>query len=285
MKITQNLKVPVNCKKFDGINKSQNYCLKLKTKSNLVKTFTLYAIVFSFAFYALSSKARAQSVTPQASLTPKPTSTITTTPSVTKTASPSAIPTNVEDEKVKEIRDAIKEKVNEIKEKIEKKAFVGTISQITDSTLTINNFRGKERVRLTEETTIIGANKKEIKSKELAVDDKIIAMGSLSDNEILEAKRVVVIPAPTKPIPKRKLVMGILSEVDSKNSSFTLTPLKDQDKSIQLKVDKATLFSSLKDAKAKLAVKDLKDGQKVFVFYPETTDNKTPIVKSIFVLQ
>jgi len=203
---------------------------------------------------------------------------------VSPTASPSAQPTTAESEKTKEIRDAIKEKVNEIKEKIEKRAYVGTISQITDSTFTLDNFRGKQRVRLTEETTIIGADKKEIKSKDLAVDNKVIAMGTLGDNEILEAKRVVV-TVPPKTVPAKRLVFaGQITKVDSKSSLLTLADFKNSETTLVIKVEAATgLYAALQKANPKF--KDLAEGQKVVVVYREPAEGKTPIAKTLFLLQ
>lgn len=225
-----------------------------------MRTIALYAIVLSFAFCLSSLPAMAISPTPTVAV-----------------ASPSATPTSTEDEKVKEIRDAIKEKVNEIKEKIEKKAYVGIISQITDSTLMITNFRGKQRVRILEETTIIGANKKEIKSKDLAVEDKIISLGTIAENEILEAKRIIVVPPPKSPPAKRIVLAGTIGAVDLKKSTITVA-------STELKLDKDSSLVSVTDTKASLKLKDLSTEKKVIVVYLEVATGKTPIVKTLFVL-
>lgn len=190
------------------------------------------------------------------------------------------------DEKIQEIRDAIKEKVSEIKEKIEKKAFVGTISQITDSTVTINNFRGKQRVRLLEQTVIIGTNKKEIKAADLAVEDKIIAMGALSENEILEAKRVVVIPPP-KTIPSPKITFyGKISEINSKNSLIIVCSIKNLDNAQELKIDQNTLILPILPPKSteKLKFKDLKENQKVIAIFLQAGEGKTPLAKTLFII-
>jgi hypothetical protein len=202
---------------------------------------------------------------------------------ISPTASPSAQPTTTEDEKVKEIRDAIKEKVNEIKEKIEKRAYVGTINQITDSTFSVDNFRGKQRVRLTEETTIVGLNKKEIKPKELALEDKVIAMGTLGDNEILEAKRVLVVPKPKSPSAKRLVFFGQITKVDSKSSILTLVDPKNTENTLTIKIEQATgLYAPNRKTNPKF--KDLAEGQKVAVVYPEPAEGKTAIAKTLFVL-
>jgi len=232
-----------------------------------------FIIIIIFIIFILSSQ-KAQGISPAAA-----------SPSPTSTASPSVAltPTTADDEKVKEIRDAIKEKVNAIKEKIEKRAYVGIISQITDSTFTLENFRGKQRVRITEQTTIIGSNKKEIKTNELAVGDKVIALGTLSDNEILEAKRVVVVPIPKTVPAKRLIFFGKITETNVQKGTLIVTDLKNLDQTLELKVDKTTTFIFQSDPKVKTTLKDLKENQKVVIIYPETAQGN-PIVKSLFIL-
>lgn len=215
---------------------------------------------------------------------------VTTTPSpkptgATATPSGSLTPTTSEDENVKEIRDAIKEQVDQIKTNIEKKAFVGVISQITDSTLTLDNFRGKQRVRITETTTIIASNKKEVKIGDLALDDKVIAMGTVGDDEILEAKRVIVVLLPKIPVAKRIVAFGRIFSIDTKNSQITLSLIK-EDNAIAsiIKIDNNTYFSLQAEPKALPKFKDLKEGQKVLVVYLEPAIGKATLAKSIFIL-
>lgn len=195
----------------------------------------------------------------------------------------SPTPSGTEEEKVKEIRDAVKDKVNEIKDKIEKKAYVGTITQITDSTLAINNFRGTQRVRLVEETTIVGTSRKVIKPADLAVDDKVIAMGTISENEILEALRVIVVAPPkTVPLP-RTLAFGTISSIDRQQSTLTLSLTGNPDNSKLLKIDSKTMIVSAKDSKTKIAFKNLEENQKTIAVFWGPFEAKTSVAKTIFV--
>ncbi len=244
------------------------------TQNVKLKTVIILVLAISFTLLAFRLPVMAASPTPS----PKPTG-------ATATPSGSLTPTTSEDENVKVIRDAIKEKVDEIKEKIEKKAFVGIISQITDSTFTLDNFRGKQRVRITEETTIIATNKKEIKIGDLALGDKVIALGTVGDDEILAAKRVIVVTPPKTPIAKRLISFGKILSIDTKNSQITLSPIK-EDNAIAsiITIDKNTYFTLQSDLKALPKFKDLKEGQKVFVIYLEPASGKAAIAKSIFIL-
>lgn len=237
------------------------------------KLLTILALILSFSLSSFLLPVKAVSPTPSTGPT-----------GATATPSGSLTPTTAEDTKVKEIRDAIKEKVNEIKEKIEKRAYVGIISQITDSTITLDNFRGKRRVRITETTTIIGATKKEIKAKDLSLEDKVIALGIVGDNEILEAKRVIVVPKPKTVPAKRVVIFGSITAVDSKNSTITVTPTKNQDQTIEFKLEKETYLVSQADPKANLKLKDLKESQKVIVVHLEVAPDKIAVAQSLFLL-
>lgn len=211
--------------------------------------------------------------------------------STTPTASPSATatPTDTENEKVKELLElnkqkAMEDKLNEIKEKIENKGYVGTISEITDSTIVITNFRGKQRIRIAEAVTIIGANKKEIETKDLAVDDKIIAMGQPDNTETLEAKRIIVIVPPKTTSPVRVIFYGIITQTDSKTSTLSLSEAKNPDQVLSVKIDKTTNLIDQKDPKNDLSFKDFKEGQKLIIVYPQPAEGKTPLAKTIFQL-
>lgn len=233
-------------------------------KKHFIVKFVIFIIIIRFI-----------SINPAVAATSTPTVTVTTTPS----ASPSVVP---EDEKVNEIRQAIKDKLTEIKNKIEKRAYVGQITEITDSLITISNFRGKQRLRIFPETIIIGVNKKEIKSNELEIDGKIIGMGDLGENDILHSKRIVVV-SPPKTIPPKKLaIWGIINTIDLKNSSLNISSLIDKDRELILKTDTASLIYLISDQKSQIKLKNLKENQKIIVVYYEPSSEKTPVVKTIF---
>ena len=210
---------------------------------------------------------------------------VAATPSATPSAEPTQTATSSadEDEKVKEIRDQLKEKVSEIKDKIDKKAFVGSITQITDLTLTLENFRGKQRVRLKDETVIVNNSRKEIEAKDLAVEDKVIAMGTVSDSDILNASRVVVIAKPTGAPIKKTAVMGIISSVDNKQSTISVEPLKDN-MPVELKITAATKLV-LHRGNKEIKFSTLKKDEKIIAIYQPSSDGKSLTGKYIFILR
>ncbi len=206
---------------------------------------------------------------------------------VSPTASPSATiaPTGDEEEKVQEIRQAIKDQLNEIKDKIEKKAYVGNIFEITDSVITINNFRGKQRVRISEDTTILNASKKEIGLKDLALEDKIIALGEPEVNEILDTKRILVVASPKTTPALRKIFVGTISQTNSKTSTLIVSPLNQNDQPLSVKLDKTSYLVNQNNPKDNLIFGDFKSSQKIVVIYPETAEGKTPLAKTVFLIK
>ncbi|MGI5826353.1 MAG: hypothetical protein ACOX50_02980 [Patescibacteria group bacterium] len=229
--------------------------------------FLKYFFIFGATSFFLVQKVYAQ--------TPTATPSAETPQTATSSAS--------EEEKVKEIRDQLKEKVSEIKEKIDKKAFVGSITEITDLTLTLDNFRGKQRVKLNEKTQIINSSRKTIAAKDLAVEDKVIAMGTVSENDILEASRVVVVAKPTGSIVKRTVVMGTISSIDMPKSTVSIEPLKNE-MAVTLKV-LATTTLFLQSENKEIKLKDLEEDKKVIAIYQPSADGKTLTAKNISVLR
>jgi len=115
--------------------KNQNYRAKYKififelARKQALLTFLI--VILHFTFYILhSAPVLAQSPTP----TP-------TSPAVKEIR-----------EKVKEI---VREKIEEVK-KGQKRAFVGEISQISNSLITVTNPREEQQIRVDAETKIIG---------------------------------------------------------------------------------------------------------------------------------
>lgn len=246
--------------------------MKKNQKSKLGRL--LLCVIILYSIYILQANvvlAVSPTVTPKLS----PTSSASSSASITPTS---------EDEKVQEIRDAIKEKLTQIKDKIEKKAYVGTILEITDSTLTLSNPHGKQRVRILPETIIAGLNKASASLKDLAVEDKVIAMGQVDANGTLEAKRVVAVPTPKVPPVKRIVFLGTITEVDSKNSTLNLTNIKNLDQSLLIKIDKNTGLINGADQKVVLKFKDFAQNQRILLIYLEPASGKTAVAKTIYKL-
>lgn len=140
--------------------------------------------------------------------------------------SPEASPAAEEempDEKIKGVRDWAKEKAREMIEEAKKgskKAFVGRISEITNTTLVIDTYQERKQVKTSEETKIIGLGRKEIKFEDLEIGSFAITMGYLEETGILDARRVVISKKPT--VPARLVAFGKVTDKSTEEKVLTV---------------------------------------------------------------
>lgn len=120
------------------------------------------------------------------------------------------------------IREKVQQKVDEALKK--PKAFIGTITDISENTLQIKTDTGEiKQSSVTSDTVFVKIDKttKEIKLSDVAIGDFIVAMGLKNGDEVLEAKRILI----TAPItePKRSISMGKGADITAaKNTLFYL---------------------------------------------------------------
>lgn len=136
-------------------------------------------------------------------------------PSPTTTASPAPTPKATKDDSATksatdEVRDKVRQKIENLVRK--PRAAVGTLQEVTDSTLQLTTKPGKTEMVATGKATsyvrTTGGKKTEIKFDELVIGDFIVAMGYRNGNNILEARRVIAYDK--SPLTARKSVYGIV---------------------------------------------------------------------------
>lgn len=126
-------------------------------------------------------------------------------------------------EKIKEIREAVRERVQERIQEIKRnnpRAYVGKIKQINEESLILETRRGEIQVLVSEETKIVGQRKEDLKLTNLKVGDFCIAMGYLTEEETLEAKRIVIIPQPK--LPSRIVAFGRVIDISQEEKVLTV---------------------------------------------------------------
>lgn len=110
--------------------------------------------------------------------------------------------------------DSIRERVREKVETILKqpRALVGTLVEITDSTLQIQTRNEEIAFASTSQQSsflrVVGARRNEIEFDELVLGDFIVAMGFRNGNDVLEAQRVITYDR--TPITARRAVFGVV---------------------------------------------------------------------------
>jgi hypothetical protein len=160
------------------------------------------------------------------------------------------------------LRDSVKQKVEEelsqIKKAVSKKAFLGTITAKSEATVTINSYRNEQRQALvTTDSTIKLKNGKDGTLKDLTAGDYILIMGDVDSQNLMTAKRLLVITAPTED--KRKLTFG---KVTASGSTITIeSSAKD---SLIAKLSSASVITKVASGKSvKAKTTDIKTGDMV----------------------
>ena len=125
-------------------------------------------------------------------------------------------------EEAETVRDKVAQKV--AKAKNVAFAYIGTVTDISESTLQIKNENEEiKQVSTDQETTFVKTIKtsKTVKFQDVAIGDFIIAMGFKNGNAVLEAKRVLI----SSPLEasNREAVFGQIVEIDKKTVTIKQT--------------------------------------------------------------
>lgn len=137
-----------------------------------------------------------------------------------QTATPSAIPSSIPTPDP--IRNKIKQDLDSNKIRLPR-AYLGTVTDISENTIEIKNNSGEIQLLTVdpEESDFVRITtiSKNITFKDIAIADYIIAMGFVSDNNILEATRILA-TEPVKPT-SRTAILGTVQTVTTKDLTIT----------------------------------------------------------------
>lgn len=169
--------------------------------------------------------------------------------------------------------DAIREKVQEKIEQAQRKpkAYLGTVTDITENTIQIKSMEGEiQQVSINEEeTTFVNITKtaKTVKFADVAIGDFIIAMGFLDGNGVLETKRVLITSEPEEPT--RQFLIGLVTDVKqgqiviSKKATGEELSIEPQSGILVTEVDedetKTTRFSNIEEGSVIIAIGTYED--------------------------
>lgn len=152
-----------------------------------------------------------------------------------------------------EIREKVQEKINQAQ--FQPRAYIGTVTDISESTLQINKFTSAKPQEAGSEIQQVSVNKdavfiqtgktaKTVKLSDLAIGDFIIAMGLKNGNAVLEASRILItnaiVPA------SRKAVFGLVKE--AKKDSLIINLKQTGDEQTVKQAEKGFVFL-VKDGK------------------------------------
>jgi len=192
-----------------------------------------------------------------------------------QTVSPA--PTN-QDQDIQKIREVVQQKVKEKLAEITstltgKKAFIGTIQSIDGNTITISYNNQQFQLQIDIDTVFIDSKRNKTGLDKISLDQAVLAMGFLNESQVLETKRLIIVPTETL-LEKKHTIVGKIVDISRETSIFVLIPNQNKDNQYQLKTDSKTKI--IKKDKTSIKLDQLENGQTVIViFSPTQTNSKT----------
>lgn len=169
------------------------------------------------------------------------------------------------EDKARQILEAVREKIKAKQMEPKRKAYVGTLKSISNSTLVLETRIGIKQVKVSSEAAFLRINetvKKEIKFDDLTIGELTIAMGYVADNEVLEAKRIIISEEP-KEEPKREAVCGTIEEINLKKNIIVIKELKTE-KTWSLKITSKTEITKKKEGEiGKIDLEEIETGERL----------------------
>ncbi|MBI4035015.1 MAG: hypothetical protein HY381_01300 [Candidatus Chisholmbacteria bacterium] len=151
-----------------------------------------------------------------------------------------------------------------------KKAYVGTLKDIANQTLTLETKLTTRQVSVSGTTTFVqDPGRKPLKASDLELGKTIIAMGFVNGTGVMEARRIVVLSEPPS-VPSRQVYLATITEINTAKNRLTFTTTPDQQTTTVNLTSQTTITSGSSQAKA--AAADLGPDTKILIV---TTQDKT----------
>lgn len=179
------------------------------------------------------------------------------------------------------VRDKVAQKVAEALNK--PKAYIGTVTDIADSTIQIKSIGSEiEQISTSEEGISVvdttGTTNKAVKLTDIAIGDFIVAMGYVNSNSVLIAQRILI----TDPVTDPKIASSIAKITDIPKKGVNVTGLKKSETATILPDSKTLYESFLKGETKKIRSTDVSQGD--LIIYTVDTSGNSPKVRAIFVV-
>lgn len=146
----------------------------------------------------------------------------------TKSASPTATSSGAANEEVikqntiDRIQKIIDEKSEKASQALKKRAFVGKVSRVTTESLSIETLRGEQNVKVSSKSTVLLFPKMQpLQLSDVEIGGFAIVMGYMNSDDVLDAKRILVVQTPLFP-PKKKVSVGRVIDLSATTLSLKL---------------------------------------------------------------
>ena len=163
------------------------------------------------------------------------------------------------------------------------KAYIGTVTDITDSTIQIKTTDSQIKQISTASNSIVVIDTtptvKTVKLTDMGIGDFIVAMGYVNSNSVLLAQRVLI----TDPITEPKIDSTYGKVTDTSKKILTVSALVDS-KNNNLTPDTKTDIESYSNGKL-TKVKQTSINKNDMVIYITDNSGDSPVIRSVFVIQ
>jgi len=185
-------------------------------------------------------------------------------------ATPAADKNNLQDiQKIREVvQQKVKEKLQQIGDDSEKKdtnspkSFVGTITQINGTQITIDYKNSPKSLSVDDTTVFIDAKKNKTQLDKIKVGQDVLAMGYLNSDDTLTVKRLIISDLKTI-TNNNQVIIGKIVDISKSSPIFVLIPSKNKNNQFQIKTDTTTTVFNKSNTKSD--IKNLVSGDKVIV--------------------
>lgn len=216
---------------------------------------------------------------------------VTKNPSPTPTQIPNEQPNqdtkNTGTEEVQKIREAVQKKVQEKLKEITtttstKKGIIGSVIQINETEIILSHKNVNQKISISPDTVFIDSKRNKTQFTKIKVGQDLLVMGTINENKVLEATRIVFINIKDLEI-KYTTVIGTIVDISKSSPFFVLVPVNNKDIQYQIKTD--SLTDMVNKNNQKFDFKNLSLGQKVVVVIkPDNKTSKTYYVSKIITL-
>jgi len=174
------------------------------------------------------------------------------------------------------VRKLVEEKVQQLLAERKKTGWLGTVQEKNTISLTIETRRGTREVLFSEETRIVNLKSQPQDLNDLTTGKKIVALGYQQGENILEAKRIIVVENPSS---VKTALLGRVSDKSTIEKLLVITPANDKDQTVEITISPETKILNIKNEE--VAYEDLEKGQRVGLVYKKTTEGNLALLIKI----
>jgi len=173
------------------------------------------------------------------------------------------------------VRKLVEEKVQQLLTERKKIGWLGTIQERNTISLTIETRKGAKEILFSEDTKVVNLKSQSQDLDYLTEGKKIVALGYQQGENILEARRIIVVENPSF---VKVALLGRVSDKSTVEKLLVITPANDKDQTVEIIISSKTKILNIKNEK--VAYENLEKGQRVGLVYKKTTeDNLALLIK------